>query len=239
MNWVFFSLWLFCTGPGWDMQTLEVRYYQPQASVTEQRKAHLKFFTLVCNSRRSLFNYRPDSNAGEGETVHLGAWITKDLNAGLSTQFAKSFQGNAYLIEDPVHPMQWELSKEHKSIGGILVRKARCNYRGRRFVVWFAPSIPLDNGPWKLGGLPGLILEASDDKGEVVFLFHSLNRLGRQSLHLPDWSGRKVEMETYIAINKKELKQYLDLMEIRLRNIHADIEFELDIEYFSSWEYPD
>jgi hypothetical protein len=35
-------------------------------------------------------------------------------------------------------------------------------FKGREYIVWYAPSIAYAEGPWKLGGLPGLILEAYD-----------------------------------------------------------------------------
>ena len=47
--------------------------------------------------------------------------------------------------------------------------KASTDYHGRRWEAWFAPEIPVQNGPWKLEGLPGLILEASDDGGKYTF----------------------------------------------------------------------
>ena len=46
---------------------------------------------------------------------------------------------------------------------------ARCTFKGRTWTAWFAADIPLDNGPWKLCGLPGLILRAYDAKQQYIF----------------------------------------------------------------------
>ena len=46
---------------------------------------------------------------------------------------------------------------------------ARCKFKGRTWTAWFTTDIPLDNGPWKLCGLPGLILRAYDAKQQYIF----------------------------------------------------------------------
>jgi GLPGLI family protein len=40
------------------------------------------------------------------------------------------------------------------------------HFKGRGYTAWYAPSITNMEGPWKLGGLPGMILEAYDDEGD-------------------------------------------------------------------------
>src|SRR3712207_8163725 len=45
----------------------------------------------------------------------------------------------------------------------------RSTFRGRTWRVWFALDIPFPDGPWKLCGLPGLILKAEDSKGHFSF----------------------------------------------------------------------
>ncbi|MBS1628088.1 MAG: GLPGLI family protein [Bacteroidetes bacterium] len=75
-----------------------------------------------------------------------------------------------YLMEDNLSITHWKLDKDSvKIIAGITCYKATGNFRGRTYIVWYTPSIPISGGPWKLGGLPGLILEAYDTKREVVF----------------------------------------------------------------------
>ncbi len=56
-----------------------------------------------------------------------------------------------------------------KNILGYDCFKAIAPYRGRRWTAWFAPEIPVQDGPWKLCGLPGLILEAYDTNHEYSF----------------------------------------------------------------------
>ena len=63
---------------------------------------------------------------------------------------------------EPYPLMKWTLQKETETICGYKCQKATCHYRGRDFEAWFAPSIPIKKGPWKFGGLPGLILKVYD-----------------------------------------------------------------------------
>lgn len=82
---------------------------------------------------------------------------------------------NHYYVVDTVPIVDWTIYPEEKNIGGYKSKKAEGFFRGRNYTVWFTSEIPISNGPWKLGGLPGLILEAIDDEGNVQFNFHDIN----------------------------------------------------------------
>ena len=47
---------------------------------------------------------------------------------------------------------------------------ATADYHGRKWTAWFAPEIPVSDGPWKLCGLPGIILQAECDGGQYRFV---------------------------------------------------------------------
>ncbi|MDO4163381.1 MAG: GLPGLI family protein [Bacteroides sp.] len=70
---------------------------------------------------------------------------------------------NWVYVEDWVKP-EWEVTDSTTNIGGYECLLAISHYRGRVWYAWFTPEIPISEGPWKLCGLPGLILEAFDEK---------------------------------------------------------------------------
>lgn len=59
--------------------------------------------------------------------------------------------------------MKWRLADERDSILHLPCQKAIGNYHGRTWTAWFTPDIPSSAGPWRLHGLPGLILKAESD----------------------------------------------------------------------------
>lgn len=77
----------------------------------------------------------------------------------------------ASYVEENISDIDWQLHEESKQLGSFLCKKATCKFRGREWTVWYAPQIPVNHGPWKLQGLPGLILEAYDKLNEVQFLY--------------------------------------------------------------------
>jgi GLPGLI family protein len=83
--------------------------------------------------------------------------------------------GNHCLVTDTLATIAWTIDPSaHKRFGPYDCQKATGAFRGRTYDVWFAPELPIPSGPFKLGGLPGLILEAQSQDGLVQFLFDGL-----------------------------------------------------------------
>ena len=69
-----------------------------------------------------------------------------------------------YRYTEPWPLMQWTLESEKQTICGYQCQRATCHWRGRDYEAWFTSAIPLKSGPWKFGGLPGLIMKIYDTK---------------------------------------------------------------------------
>lgn len=69
----------------------------------------------------------------------------------------------------------WDLMTEKKQIGKYTCQKAVTQFCGRLWIAWFTTELPYPFGPWKLHGLPGLILEANDVDNKYSFDFISIN----------------------------------------------------------------
>ena len=71
---------------------------------------------------------------------------------------------------DPFSEQHWQIGDSIKQVLGYECQMAEMDYHGRHWTVWFATDIPLQDGPWKFHGLPGLILEASEPSGQHTFV---------------------------------------------------------------------
>ncbi|MDR3060333.1 MAG: GLPGLI family protein [Prevotella sp.] len=81
-----------------------------------------------------------------------------------------------YKCIDKIIP-QWNIASDTLTVLGYLCQKATTNFRGRAYEAWFTSDIPVNDGPWKLYGLPGLILKAQDSENLFSFEIIGLEQL--------------------------------------------------------------
>lgn len=118
-------------------------------------------------------------------------WIESDY--GLRTHF---------LIKADFPAIDWRIEDEVKEIGGYSCQKAIGAFGGRIYSVWFTSEIPVPYGPWKLHGLPGLILQAEDNKREVIFTYQGFDKAQhkRMSIEIP----RNTVITTFDKLNRTQ-----------------------------------
>ncbi len=142
-------------------------------------------------------------------------------------------------IEEPMKTVEWELEADTCTLLGYHCSKAEADYKGRHWSVWYAEDIPISQGPWQLGGLPGLILKASDSRHQWIFTATALQQIDdKEDITL----GKK--WKKYELIEKKKFYQWrrtttLDDMQKAL-NATSGVKFTFinnDGEEFSPEEY--
>lgn len=67
-----------------------------------------------------------------------------------------------YLAYNEKPTFDWKIGSETMKIGEYNTQKATTNYGGRTWIAWFSKDIPLQDGPYKFSGLPGLIVKIED-----------------------------------------------------------------------------
>jgi len=64
---------------------------------------------------------------------------------------------------EPTPDIAWTLSDDTLTVSGYLCQQATATFRGLEWHVWYTEEIPSSAGPWRLRGLPGLIVEAKSE----------------------------------------------------------------------------
>lgn len=150
-----------------------------------------------------LSNSTVKSNDKGGEEIIVEATgfidVSKTRKDGLqvylskttdSIYFVNAFSLTSKLIygKEEIPKLKWELKDELKDIGGFVCKKAVANFRGREYVCWYSEEIPLPYGPWKLQGLPGIILEAKSSDGFFEIIFKKI-KYPEQNVSVPSSSN--------------------------------------------------
>ena len=137
-------------------------------------------------------------------------------------------------IADSLHPFSWDISNDTLHEGGVVLQKASTRFRGRLYTAWFNPEVPIPNGPWKFGGLPGLIYRVSD---EHRFFVYRLTGIVTQAAATASYKTPKkpiLSIEKYAQLTDRWLKRYI----VDLKAADAACEScSTEIKHFEQLEY--
>jgi len=163
-------------------------YYQFQhiRDTTQAGKVWIEDFMLAFNEQQSVYLSKTkivqDSTqlailkkADEQNSNVINMGLYRPTTAGQvyvkgkKITLIKNFDGQIYKISDTPEQTLWQIANDTKTILGYTCQKATGTVKGRTYTVWFSTDVPAAFGPWKLFGLPGLILEAYDQSGRIKF----------------------------------------------------------------------
>lgn len=100
-----------------------------------------------------------DESAMDAVVYHSRLYVTKDFAKSVSTTYDQAGMGEYGYYDEPFSEIDWQIAEDStKTVLGYQCIMASTDYHGRKWTVWFTPEIPVQDGPWKFCGLPGLIL---------------------------------------------------------------------------------
>jgi len=141
--------------------------------------------------------------------------------------------GKIFLVKDELEKLDWTLESETKNIGDYTCYKATrkrmvevvesgISFNGEKdlntnadkepemeemtITAWYTPEIPVNTGPTRSYGLPGLILEVNDGQETIICSKIVLNPKEHISINEPS-KGKEVSQENFDAIVEKKMKE--------------------------------
>jgi GLPGLI family protein len=140
------------------------------------------------------------------------SFLIKDYSKNILYTTEHFFSQITY-VQDSLHNMVWELSNEVKNILGEKCNLAKTRFRGRNYFAYYTNNIPLIDGPWKFGGLPGLILEIRSDDNLYEFIAVKIIKNDTQKIYLSDISKYKfVNWQQYTELFIKTIDKVIEVM---------------------------
>jgi GLPGLI family protein len=197
-----------------DTMTLDigsqVSYYYDETKSLKDSVFNQVFSGLSPDRIKSISVFR---NSDELSDNYLGDRYETNYFDGTSEKIYKNrmtgqlsivnrISNNDYLCEDPLGTLSWEITSDTATVLNYNCQKAKLHFRGRDYEAWFAPEIPVNDGPWKFISLPGLILKVKDIKELVVF-----DCIGLQNLETP--APIEIPNKKYLKCNRKEMAKMI------------------------------
>lgn len=157
------------------------------------------------------------------------------------TNYYGEVAGELGHYEENMEEQKWEITDSTMTILGYECLSAETDYHGRHWRVWFTPEITIHDGPWKLCGLPGIILKADADNGKYRFeatgieasnkpfpkrmYGHELSKkVNRKDMLNLQWtfynnSGAQMNAEFGVYMKDEPLPEGFDLIETDYKNL--------------------
>lgn len=137
--------------------------------INENNQSYFYYDYNIIDKTTSYFD---EENRLRGDIIKKRKNHYKDFSIGKMYSDPDILYLTNAIIEEEIDSFVWEIDESKtKEILGYSCTYATTSYKGRKYEVYFAPEIPINDGPWKFNGLPGMILEV---KGRVNYQANKL-----------------------------------------------------------------
>lgn len=142
-----------------------------------------------------------------------------------------------YTYSEKAPNLNWQISTDTCTVIGYKCQKASVEFRGRKYVAWFTPDIPINLGPWKFNGLPGLILKIADIQNHYSFECIGIKK-EKTCIKNYKWKEKTITLKEWLNLEKKiylKAGEYLKnsniKMKVRKNDSWVNVEGDFAIPY--------
>lgn len=101
--------------------------------------------------------------------------VKRNLNSNTNENYI--FVDTDYYSYPSEDKMNWNILPDTKKFKEYTLQKATTNFGGRKWIAWFSKDVPINQGPFKFQGLPGLIFQIEDEKKYFSFNLIEIKKL--------------------------------------------------------------
>lgn len=145
----------------------------------------------------------PRGRNGHGNWNELEYHVLIAENGKLRTYTRERLREYEGYYDEPYPDQQWALTQDTATICGYHCQRAICRFHGRDFEAWFTSEVPIKYGPWKFGGLPGLIVKVYDTDHLYTFECTKVERVRRPMVRSKYPHHRPIKRETVLKFERK------------------------------------
>jgi GLPGLI family protein len=144
-----------------------------QAYMFGGRDESIEYTLLYFNEKGSYYKQSEQLNSWEEKYDYNGRkelfGIKRDFEKNVLNEVFEMI-GRTYIMEDSLKQNDWKILNDIKDVAGHICMKAMMQdtIKKQKIIAWFAQDIPINAGPERLYGLPGLIMELDINDGAVI-----------------------------------------------------------------------
>jgi GLPGLI family protein len=158
-----------------------------------------KYASLRANSSFVLFTESSRSSYIER--------VVNQTFKNLKTNTLWSLEFREFIIEEKMNLFNWEFFPETKIILDYNCRKATCEFRGRYYIAWYTTDLPFRAAPWKICGLPGVVLKlVVDDDYYVLNAIDLKVKDSHEKIETPFKGKKNMTWDEHVNTYKNSLK---------------------------------
>lgn len=178
----------------------ESKFYSPKTEWLDSLKSTPEGRALekqLFNAAVMEYTKTKNNDAMNKMTYQTQMYVFKNHNDSMTTVYDVIGLGEYGVCTELFSELNWVVGDSIKMVLGYECISATADYHGRCWTAWFTPEIPVNEGPWKLAGLPGLILEASDSTGQHSFIAEGIEQTDQPiyPIYTPDKYDRKKRID--------------------------------------------